>query len=60
MGFGETSLFVKIALIGVGVGFLLHLIGFATSYWQAYDVGIVTFHSGLWSYSDSYYSLPSK
>ena len=48
MAFGEASLFVKLFLILGAVGLLLDLIGFATSYWTAYETLLGTAHYGLW------------
>ncbi|XP_053382970.1 uncharacterized protein LOC123540326 isoform X7 [Mercenaria mercenaria] len=52
MGFNETPLLVKVSFIMTSVGFLFHLIGFASEYWQKYG----RFHSGLWPNSSN---LPS-
>ena len=49
MGFSEASLFVKIGLIAVAIGFLFQLIGFSTEYWYSADVLRYTIHFGLWS-----------
>lgn len=46
MGLSDAALAIKLALIFIIVGFLLHIIGFGAPYWT----DNIVFNRGLWQY----------
>ncbi|XP_071144149.1 uncharacterized protein [Mytilus edulis] len=46
MGLSDAALAIKLSLIFIIVGFLLHIIGFGAPYWSSNSV----VHRGLWQY----------
>ena len=48
MGFGESSLFLKINLVVLIFAVILDLIGLAIPYWVAVDTNTIDYNYGLW------------
>ncbi|KAL4229492.1 hypothetical protein ACF0H5_012532 [Mactra antiquata] len=47
MGFGDSSLFLKIAFILLIVAFIIQILGVALPYWYELDAGVVETNAGL-------------
>ena len=48
MGFGKSSLFLKINLVVLIFAVIIDLIGLAIPYWVAVDTNTIEYNYGLW------------
>jgi len=54
MGFGDSSLFLKISFILLIIGLIIQILGVALPYWYSVDIGNNDFYGGIFRACSEY------